>query len=193
MKKVCSLFWTWIWTQLIVSTHTADSLTQNAVERSETKRATYCYNYGLQYTAEQTVFVDESSFDWWTSIRRRAWSLRGQRAMKNCFFVRGKRWVQFYSFITCLISIYFSYSLLPALSVDGIIHAKIVEGSFTAGRFYDFIDGLLDHMQPFPQPNSVVIMDNARIHKDPRVLDLILDRLEDLSLFSHWHVFKFWT
>lgn len=75
--------------------------------------------------------------------------------------------------------------------MDGIIHAKIVEGSFTAGRFYDFMDGLLDHMQPFPQPNSVVIMDNARIHKDPQVLDLILDRLEDLSLFSHWHVFKF--
>ena len=28
------------------------------------------------------------------------------------------------------------YSLLPALSLDGIIHAKIVEGSFTTALFY---------------------------------------------------------
>ena len=60
--------------------------------------------------------------------------------------------------------------------MNGVIYSKIVEGSFTARRFYDFIDGLLDHMQPFPLPNSVIVMDNARIHKDPRVLDLILAR-----------------
>jgi len=81
-----------------------------------------------------------------------------------------------------------SYSLLPALLVDGIIHAKIVEGSFTAGHFYDFIDGLLDHMQPFPLPNSVVIMDNAHIHKDPQVLDLILEQLVILPFsFACFH------
>ncbi|KAF8230701.1 hypothetical protein L208DRAFT_1019158, partial [Tricholoma matsutake] len=65
------------------------------------------------------------------------------------------------------------YSLLPALSVNGVIYSKIVEGSFTACHFYDFIDGLLDHIQPFPLPNSVIVMDNACIHKDPGVLDLI--------------------
>ncbi|KAJ3904813.1 hypothetical protein F5879DRAFT_40703 [Lentinula edodes] len=31
-------------------------------------------------------------------------------------------------------------------------------------------------MQPFPAPKSVIVMDNARIHKDPRVLDLITSR-----------------
>lgn len=31
-------------------------------------------------------------------------------------------------------------------------------------------------MQQFPASNSVVVMDNARIHKDPRVLDLITSR-----------------
>ncbi|KAF8219841.1 hypothetical protein L208DRAFT_1337414, partial [Tricholoma matsutake] len=59
------------------------------------------------------------------------------------------------------------YSLLPALSVNGVIYSKIVKGSFTARRFYNFIDGLLDHMQPFPLPNLVIVMDNACIHKDP--------------------------
>ncbi|KAJ7301732.1 hypothetical protein DFH08DRAFT_642256, partial [Mycena albidolilacea] len=63
--------------------------------------------------------------------------------------------------------------LLPALSLDGILHVKIVEGSFTAARFYEFIDGLLDHMEPFPGKNSVIVMDNARIQKDPAILELI--------------------
>lgn len=31
-------------------------------------------------------------------------------------------------------------------------------------------------MQPFPAPNSVIIMDNARIHKDPCIIELIEER-----------------
>ncbi|KAJ3963904.1 hypothetical protein EV361DRAFT_775674, partial [Lentinula raphanica] len=63
--------------------------------------------------------------------------------------------------------------LLPALSIGGILYAKVVEGSFTAQKFFDFIEALLTCMQPFPAPKSVIVMDNACIHKDPRVLDLI--------------------
>lgn len=66
-------------------------LTREALERSEVKRATYRHQYGTQYTPEQTVFVDESSFDRRTSIRGRAWALSGQRAVRKCFFVRGRR------------------------------------------------------------------------------------------------------
>ena len=68
------------------------------------------------------------------------------------------------------------YSVLPAMSPSGIIHHAIVEGSFTAERFHQFISELLDLMQPFPNPNSVIVMDNARIHKDPDVLQMIEDR-----------------
>ena len=53
-----------------------------------------------------------------------------------------------------------------------MLYAKVIEGSFTALSFHDFLDGLLDQMQPFPAPNSV-IMDNAHIHKDPQIIDLI--------------------
>ena len=70
----------------------------------------------------------------------------------------------------------FSYSLLPALSLNGVIFAKVVEGSFTALRFQEFISHLLDHMQPFPLPHSVIVMDNARIHKRPEILEMIYDR-----------------
>jgi hypothetical protein len=31
----------------------------------------------------------------------------------------------------------------------------------------------LGHMQPFPLQNSIIVMDNCRIHKDPEILDMI--------------------
>jgi hypothetical protein len=60
--------------------------------------------------------------------------------------------------------------------MDGMIHVKIVEGSFTTELFTEFIEGLLDRMQPFPLPKSVIVMDNARIHKDPAIEELIKAR-----------------
>lgn len=76
------------------------------------------------------------------------------------------------------------------MSHTGIIYAKVVEGSFTASKFYDFIEVLLLRMQQFPAPNSVVVMDNARIHKDPRVLDLITSRyVEYIIVFLDPYVY----
>ena len=57
--------------------------------------------------------------------------------------------------------------------MGGMIYAKIVEGSFTAELFQEFISGLLDRMQPFPAANSVIVMDNARIHKNQDIIDMI--------------------
>lgn len=71
---------------------------------------------------------------------------------------------------------YTRYSILPALSLNGIIALDIVEGSFNKRLFAHFIDGLLDQMNPFPLPNSVVVMDNCRIHKDPVILEMITAR-----------------
>ena len=69
------------------------------------------------------------------------------------------------------------FSVLPALSLDdGIIHCDIVEGSFDTELFYTFVSRLLDQMQPFPTPNSVIVMDNCRIHKHPAIVELIESR-----------------
>jgi hypothetical protein len=59
---------------------------------------------------------------------------------------------------------------------DGFIHCDIVKGSFDHELFYMFISRLLDQMQPFPGPNSVVVMDNCPIHHDEAVLELITSR-----------------
>jgi hypothetical protein len=70
-----------------------------------------------------------------------------------------------------------SFSILPALCLDdGIIHCDIVEGAFDSSLFYTFISRLLDVMQPYPAPKSVIVMDNCRIHKHPEILELITSR-----------------
>jgi hypothetical protein len=70
----------------------------------------------------------------------------------------------------------FRFSVLPALSLnDGIIHCDIMEGAFNAELFQCFIECLLEQMQTFPSPNSVIVMDNCRIHKNPAILDLITE------------------
>ena len=68
------------------------------------------------------------------------------------------------------------YSILPAITIDGMIYCTIVEGSFNSALFYDFVTSLLEHMNPWPARNSVIVMDNCAIHKVPEVRELIESR-----------------
>ncbi|KAF7969177.1 hypothetical protein HWV62_28003 [Athelia sp. TMB] len=69
------------------------------MERSESKRLQYMYHMGSRYEPNQLVFVDESSFDRHTTYRGYAWALKGQRAKRKCFYVRGKRYIPSYLLI----------------------------------------------------------------------------------------------
>jgi len=131
-------------------------ITRVAAERSARKRLEYLARIG-QYQAGQLVFVDESSVDHRTTYRGRAWSIKGTKAQRNAFFVRGQR-----------------FSVLPALSLrDGILHCSVVKGSFCTDSFMTFINRLLDNMELYPVPNSVIVMDNCWIHKYPDIMELI--------------------
>lgn len=68
---------------------------------------------------------------------------------------------------------YYRYSILPALGLTGILWCKIIPGAFKANTFKQFIADLLECMAPYPAPNSVIVMDNARIHKDPEMVEMI--------------------
>lgn len=97
---------------------------------------------------EQLVFVDETSMDGRSAVRPYAWSAIGTPAIVNIPFQRGQR-----------------TSTLAAYNESGFIAWKHTTGTFSRQRFHDaFVSTILPHLNTFPMPNSIVIMDNAKIH-----------------------------
>ena len=68
------------------------------------------------------MFTDESARDERTSARRYGWATWGQRCVCRKFFVRGCQ-----------------FSIIPILTLDGIITYDIIEGPVTAARFLEFL------------------------------------------------------
>jgi len=60
--------------------------------------------------------------------------------------------------------------------MDGVMYLHIVRGSFDGGSFLEYIAGLVEHMNPYPEPCSVLVMDNCAIHHVDGVADLCDDR-----------------
>jgi transposase len=108
-----------------------------------------------EYNADQLIFIDESAKDERTTARRYGWAPRNQRATIRHPFVRGRR-----------------YTILPALSLDGIITTRIIDGSCTKELFEEFIvEDVIPHMEKFPAQRSVLVMDNARIHHHAELIE----------------------
>ncbi|THV06429.1 hypothetical protein K435DRAFT_960414 [Dendrothele bispora CBS 962.96] len=99
-------------------------------------------------TGREFVTVDESSKNDHTTARRYGRAPIGLPAQITDVFIRGTR-----------------YSLVAALSTNGYIAAKAIEGSYDAAEFFSFIlDDVVPQMNAYPGDQSVLIMDNARIH-----------------------------
>ena len=62
------------------------------------------------------------------------------------------------------------------MSLDGILHLAILDCPYTTIQLNSFIEALLNNMNPFPQPNSVIVMDNASIHKSQALHQMIDER-----------------
>ena len=75
---------------------------------------------------EMLMFGDKAHKDERTSNRWTGWSQRGLRCVQRKCFVRGKR-----------------FSILPILTLDGIIAHDIVEGSVASERFVEFLRELV--------------------------------------------------
>ena len=93
-----------------------------AAERDDEYRADWLHNMTSNYTADQLVFLDESSKDDRVILRRYGWAIQGQHAIESASLNRGVR-----------------YSILPALTVDGYMAVRAVEGSIDGAEFFDFV------------------------------------------------------
>lgn len=70
----------------------------------------------------------------------------------------------------------FRYSILPALTTQGMIYSKIKLGSYDGDTFTDYIAKLLLQMNPWPAEHSVLVMDNSSIHHVEEVQEMCDDR-----------------
>jgi len=98
------------------------TVTKAAAERNEEVRAIW-EGMMAQYTdPEVFVALDESAVDDKTGQRQYGWSPLGTQCVRRMSFLRGVR-----------------YSILPALTTDGIIALEIVEGSITKEHSLKFL------------------------------------------------------
>jgi DDE superfamily endonuclease len=84
------------------------------------------------------------------------------------------------------------FSILPILTLDGIIAYDIIEGSVTTEHFVQFLQELVVRFSlellvtnayfiqipltnPYPGPRSVLILDNCRIHHGEEIRKLVED------------------
>ena len=94
---------------------------KKTIKRNELLRGAFIASIG-QYRTDQLVFMNESSKDDRIMTRLYGYSKVNSRASKKIVFIRGKR-----------------YTILPALTEQGIIAVDIMEGSCTKQRFKEFV------------------------------------------------------
>lgn len=100
---------------------TNKKVAKEALERDEVVRAAWLAEYG-DIPMEYCLWLDESSVDDRTNQRRNGWASLGHACVRRETFIRGHR-----------------FSVLPALTVDGIAALDIFEGSVTKERFIAFL------------------------------------------------------
>ena len=126
-----------------------------AAERSEPLRRAW-RGIQKQYDSDQLVFLDESASNERTGDRKYGWSPLGLICEQSRPYKRSERW-----------------SILPALAEDGYLDWIITQDSITAELFFEFVrDRVLPHCSAFPGPRSVLILDNATIHKSAELRNM---------------------
>jgi transposase len=91
-------------------------------------------------------------------FRRTGWSPLGVGPVQVARFHRERR-----------------YQILPAYAQDGIVLARVYQGSTDSSVFEDFVEQLLAHCGRWPEPKSVLVVDNASFHHSEQVAQLCSD------------------
>ncbi|KAI9146747.1 hypothetical protein HJFPF1_13485 [Paramyrothecium foliicola] len=124
-----------------------------AQQRDEDLRDFYLYTLGkLDIESWMCIYVDESGCDARVRDRRFGRSPKGTTPVKTTKLRRGNRW-----------------QILPAYTQDGVLMHRVYQGSTDTHFFEDFLAELLHFCGRYPEPNSVIIMDNASWHHSEKI------------------------
>ena len=96
------------------------------------------------------MYIDETAVNERTLDRKYGWSPINQPACQIESFKCMNKW-----------------SILPLYTYNGFVDWMIIHGSYNADLFIQFLEEhVIPHTNPYPGPQSVLIMDNAKIHHD---------------------------
>lgn len=133
------------------------TIRQHAKERNADLRELYLHNLS-EYQSYHLVYVDESGCDKRVGFRRTGWSPLGMAPVEVSQFHRDQR-----------------YQILPAYTQDGVLLSHVSGGAADAIIFENFLAQLLQHCGRWPDPKSVLVMDNASFHHSRRVSQMCED------------------
>ncbi|KFA81597.1 hypothetical protein S40288_09383 [Stachybotrys chartarum IBT 40288] len=102
---------------------------------------------GWTKKAEQMICVDESGSDRGLATLGRGYAPKGATPVQRERFHRGKR-----------------VQVLPAYTIDGVIYCEAYEENTDTQVFEGFLERLLPFCGRYPEPRSVIFMDNASFH-----------------------------
>lgn len=122
-------------------------VTQNiAKERNQNLRDDYIERRS-HYKVSQMIFIDESGSDRGLGILEQGYAPKGVTPVQRKRFHRGKR-----------------VQVLPAYIIDGVIYCEVYEENTDVDVFEGVLERLLPHCGRYPEPRSVIFMDNVSFH-----------------------------
>lgn len=127
---------------------------QVARQRNQELQDLYIHKLS-EFKTNQLVFINESGCNKKVSQQRWGWAPRGYTPVQINSFNQDQR-----------------YQILPAYTVKGVLLARIYSRSTDTEFFNDFIKQLLQHCGRWPEPRSVLVMDNATFHCSDRLKEL---------------------
>jgi len=97
------------------------------------------------------IFLDESGVNARSGERIHGWGPKGQIIPYPVHFRK------------CT-----NFNILPTITGDGYIACQVYSGGVNTDTFNAFVENeLLPLCNEFPGPNSIIVMDNASIHRSP--------------------------
>src|SRR6478609_12152844 len=108
-----------------------------------------------EFETDQLIFIDESRCTNQIGRRKYGWAPHGVTPVVVEPFQPEQK-----------------YQILPAYTQDGILLSRVYPGATTVPRFEDFIRQILCHCGRWPEPKSVLVMDDAPWHNEEKMEQL---------------------